>query len=107
MESTTSSFAEGTSAIALAGVSSSYTGGGIAKLYPKQRLKGYYGNYTITVKASDRGYPSNSEKSQFSICIQVRKTQSYMCHLMYFENYIDFEICLSNVDLVKNEFSLN
>ena len=62
---------EGTSSIELAGVSSSFSGGGIAKLYPKKRLKGYYGNYTITVKASDRGYPSNSATALYSICIQV------------------------------------
>ena len=62
---------EGTSSIELAGISSSFSGGGIAKLYPKKRLKGYYGNYTITVKASDRGYPSNLATAQYSICIQV------------------------------------
>ena len=71
LDSTTSSFVEGTSSIELAGVSSSFNGGGIAKLYPKKRLKGYYGNYTITVKASDRGYPSNSATALYSICIQV------------------------------------
>ena len=71
LDSTTSSFVEGTSSIELAGVSSTFSGGGIAKLYPKKRLKGYYGNYTITVKASDRGYPSNSATALYSICIQV------------------------------------
>ena len=73
LESTTSSFVDGTSSIELGGVPSSYAGGGIAKLYPRKRLKGYYGNYTITVKASDRGTPSNSATEKYSICVQANK----------------------------------
>ena len=93
MESTTSSFVEGTAFIELAGVQSSYKGGGIAKLYPNKRLKGYYGNYTIRIRASDRGYPSNSATAQYSICIQVSHFLRYFSPLdMHYSKVYDCSI---------------
>lgn len=43
-----------------------------AKIFPKEPLKGRYGNYTLTVQASDKGKPANTATDQYSICVQVR-----------------------------------
>ena len=40
------------------------------RLYPNKSLKGFYGNYTLTIVASDQGYPANSATKKFPICIQ-------------------------------------
>jgi cadherin 23 len=41
------------------------------RVYPSKALKGFYGNYTITVEASDQGHPANTATKKFPICIQV------------------------------------
>ena len=46
-------------------------GRGIARIYPSDTLKGQYGNYSLTVEATDKGYPPNTEAAVFSICVQV------------------------------------
>ncbi len=40
------------------------------RLYPAKELKGYYGNFSVTILASDLGHPSNSASKTFAICIQ-------------------------------------
>ena len=40
------------------------------RLYPNKSLKGFYGNYTLTIVASDQGYPPNAATKKFPICIQ-------------------------------------
>ena len=49
---------------------------GIAKIYPDAELKGQYGNYTLRVRASDKGVPANVAYEDYIICIQVRKLLS-------------------------------
>ena len=44
---------------------------GIAKIYPDAELKGQYGNYTLRVRASDKGVPANVAYEDYIICIQV------------------------------------
>lgn len=39
-------------------------------LYPNKSLKGFYGNYSLNIIASDQGIPPNSAVKKFSICIQ-------------------------------------
>ncbi|TRY71883.1 hypothetical protein TCAL_08438 [Tigriopus californicus] len=41
-----------------------------AKVFPQRSLKGFYGNYTLSILARDRGYPSNSAANNFHICVQ-------------------------------------
>eukprot|EP00095_Tigriopus_kingsejongensis_P008988 snap_masked-scaffold783_size97670-processed-gene-0.6 protein:Tk08988 transcript:snap_masked-scaffold783_size97670-processed-gene-0.6-mRNA-1 annotation:"PREDICTED: uncharacterized protein LOC100879829" len=41
-----------------------------ARVFPQRSLKGFYGNYSLTVVARDRGHPSNSASSTYKICVQ-------------------------------------
>ncbi len=43
------------------------------KILPRRQLKGFYGNYSLTVEARDKGRPPNFSRAQFSICVQVRE----------------------------------
>ena len=40
------------------------------KLFPNKSLKGFYGNYSLNIVASDQGFPSNNAVKTFPICIQ-------------------------------------
>ena len=40
------------------------------RLFPNKSLKGFYGNYSLTIEASDQGSPSNAIVKEFPICIQ-------------------------------------
>ena len=40
------------------------------RLFPNKSLKGFYGNYTLTIEASDQGFPPNAVFKDFPICIQ-------------------------------------
>ena len=42
-----------------------------SRLFPNRQLKGFYGNYTLTVAARDRGFPPNSATAEYGICVQV------------------------------------
>ena len=44
-----------------------------SKLFPNRQLKGFYGNYTLTVEARDRGMPPNAAIAEYGICVQVGK----------------------------------
>ena len=43
------------------------------RVYPRRRLKGFHGNYTLTVEAADGGQPPNFSRAKYSICVQVRR----------------------------------
>ena len=42
-----------------------------ARVYPQRQLKGFYGNYSLVVQASDRGEPTNVARATFPVCVQV------------------------------------
>ncbi|CAL8106930.1 unnamed protein product [Orchesella dallaii] len=44
-------------------------GKNIAKLVPARSLKGFYGNYSLTIDAMDGGNPPNVATKEFKICI--------------------------------------
>ena len=46
------------------------SGSGVAKVFPERSLKGFYGNYTLQIKAKDRGIPENVAFGSYSICVQ-------------------------------------
>ena len=56
-------------------IDSNPNGNGVAKIHPNLPLKGYYGNYTLTIKATDRGFPQNRAFAEYSICVQVTKSK--------------------------------
>jgi len=44
-------------------------GKNIAKVVPARSLKGFYGNYSLTIDAMDGGNPPNVATKEFKICI--------------------------------------
>jgi cadherin 23 len=53
-----------------------------AKVFPRKPLKGYYGNYSLTLQASDRGSPPNVARAKFAVCVQVRRSLCKSFNLM-------------------------
>ena len=46
------------------------SGRATARVYPATSLKGKYGNYSLTVVASDGGSPPNVREARYTICVQ-------------------------------------
>ncbi|XP_035709581.1 cadherin-23-like isoform X3 [Folsomia candida] len=44
-------------------------GKNIAKVLPARSLKGFYGNYTLTIEAQDGGRPPNVATKEFNLCV--------------------------------------
>jgi hypothetical protein len=44
-------------------------GKNIAKVFPARSLKGFYGNYSLSIDAQDGGNPKNVANKDYSICI--------------------------------------